>query len=112
MRCCPTAPFVLDAYSNAENKIEAAREAARQAKKTYDDAVLQRSGSQREVNDLLHRKAGWNDADRARFTTLVLQEHEYDQAESLAKATVIAAEDAVDREFSDLSVLHIWYTCV
>lgn len=103
---------MLDAYSITENKIEAAREAARQAKKTYDDAVLQRSGSQREVNDLLHRKAGWNDADRARFTTLVLQEHEYDQAESLAKATVIAAEDAVDREFSDLSVLHIWYTCV
>ncbi|KAF7975338.1 hypothetical protein HWV62_9781 [Athelia sp. TMB] len=86
-----------------EDKIEATREAARQAKKAYENAVLQRSSSQREVNDLLNRKnSGWSDADRSRFTTIMLQEHDYDREEKLAKSAVTAAEDALDREFSEL----------
>lgn len=94
----------LTYYFNEEARITATRQAARDAKKAYDEAVLQRSVSQREVNDLLQRKSGWNDHDVSRFTTLVRQEHLYEQEEVLAKTTVVSAEDAVDREFSELFV--------
>lgn len=93
-----------DLFSISENKIESARETARRAKQAYDEAVIQRSNSQKEVNDLLHRKASWGAAERDRITTLIIQEHECDQRESQTKAAVIAAEDAVDRTFSELLV--------
>ncbi|KAI0632198.1 Mdm33 family-domain-containing protein [Trametes polyzona] len=85
-----------------EAKIHTARETARQAKEAYDRAVLERARSQREVNDLLQRKSQWTDADVGRFTTLVREDHAREQDEARAKAAAAAAEDAVEREFSEL----------
>ncbi|KAI0712237.1 Mdm33 family-domain-containing protein [Earliella scabrosa] len=85
-----------------EARIYNAREAARQAKDAYDTAVLQRAKSQREVNDLLQRKSHWTDEDVSRFTTLVREDHAREHDESRAKAAAAAAEDAVEREFSEL----------
>ncbi|KAI0335825.1 mitochondrial distribution and morphology family 33, partial [Cubamyces sp. BRFM 1775] len=85
-----------------EARINNAREAARQAKEAYDHAVLSRAKSQREVNDLLQRKSHWTDDDVSRFTTLVREDHAREQDEARAKAAAAAAEDAVEREFSEL----------
>ncbi|KAF5382721.1 hypothetical protein D9615_002831 [Tricholomella constricta] len=85
-----------------EARINATRQAAREAKVAYEEAVAQRSSSQREVNDLLQRKSIWTDNDVSRFTTLVRQDHLYEQAEARAKAAVDETENAVEREFSEL----------
>lgn len=88
--------------AHAEERINVARQAARKAKVAYEEAVVQRSNSQREVNDLLQRKSSWMDSDVGRFTTLVRQDHLYEQEEARAKAAVEETEEAVDREFSKL----------
>jgi sensitive to high expression protein 9 len=85
-----------------EERINVARQAARKAKAAYEEAVVQRSNSQREVNDLLQRKNTWVDNDVVRFTNLVRQDHLYEQEESRAKASVNETEDGVEREFSQL----------
>lgn len=64
--------------------------------------MAQRSNSQREVNDLLQRKSLWTDTDVGRFTTLVRQDHLYEQEEARAKEAVHETENAVEREFSEL----------
>ena len=79
-----------------------ARQAAQQAKAAYEEAVVRRSNSQREVNDLLQRKSSWTDADVGRFTSLVRQDHLYEQEELRAKSAVNVSEEAVEREFSQL----------
>lgn len=90
-------------YENSiESRIESTRQAAREAKVSYETAVAQRSNSQREVNDLLQRKSVWTDSDVSRFTTLVRQDHMYEQEEARAKAAVDDTEDAVEREFDEL----------
>ncbi|KII86805.1 hypothetical protein PLICRDRAFT_70227, partial [Plicaturopsis crispa FD-325 SS-3] len=85
-----------------EARITATRQAAQEAKTAYDKAVAERSNSQREVNDLLQRKSQWTDSDVGRFTTLVRQDHLYEQAEAQAKANVTHSEESVEREFSEL----------
>jgi sensitive to high expression protein 9 len=85
-----------------EERINVARQAARKAKTAYEEAVVQRSNSQREVNDLLQRKNTWVDNDVVRFTNLVRQDHLYEQEELRAKAAVDETEDGVEREFSQL----------
>ena len=79
-----------------------ARQTAQQAKAAYEEAVVRRSNSQREVNDLLQRKSSWTDGDVGRFTSLVRQDHLYEQEELRAKSAVNVSEDAVEREFSQL----------
>ncbi|KIM43298.1 hypothetical protein M413DRAFT_34160, partial [Hebeloma cylindrosporum] len=91
----------IEALKRGE-RINVARQASRQAKAAYEEAVVQRSNSQREVNDLLQRKSTWVDNDVVRFTNLVRQDHLYEQEESRAKAAVNETEDAVEREFSQL----------
>ena len=63
---------------------------------------MQRAKSQREVNDLLQRKSHWTDEDVSRFTTLVREDHAREHDEGRAKAAAIAAEEAVERAFSEL----------
>ncbi|KAG6831655.1 hypothetical protein H0H87_004605 [Tephrocybe sp. NHM501043] len=89
-------------YPPIESRINATRQAAREAKQAHDEAVAQRAKSQREVNDLLERKSQWTDSDVARFTTIVRQDHLYEQEEARAKAAVNDMEDAVERQFSEL----------
>jgi len=50
----------------------------------------------------LQRKSNWNQADIARFTTLVPQDHTFEQEEAQARAAVHNAEEAVEREFTEL----------
>ncbi|KAH9854763.1 Mdm33 family-domain-containing protein [Lenzites betulinus] len=88
--------------AHQEAKINEAREVAKQAKVAYDTAVRERAKSQREVNDLLQRKSHWTDEDVGRFTTLVREDHAREQDEARAKGAASAAEDAVEREFSEL----------
>jgi sensitive to high expression protein 9, mitochondrial len=100
--CCLLLYFQTSILHISEAKINVTRQAARQAKTAYEQAVIQRSNSQREVNDLLQRKSNWTDSDVSRFTTLVRQDHSYEQEEARAKAAVDETEDAVEREFSQL----------
>jgi sensitive to high expression protein 9 len=85
-----------------EESIHVARQAAQQAKAAYEEAVVRRSNSQREVNDLLQRKSSWTDGDVGRFTSLVRQDHLYEQEELRAKSAVNISEETVEREFSQL----------
>ncbi|KAG1743297.1 Mdm33 family-domain-containing protein [Suillus paluster] len=85
-----------------EARITATRQAAREAKTSYDDAVLQRSLSQRQVNELLQRKSSWSDSDVSAFTSLVRADHQLEQHEVATKAKVSENEDALDREFGEL----------
>ncbi|KAJ2913675.1 hypothetical protein MD484_g6736, partial [Candolleomyces efflorescens] len=85
-----------------EQRINETRRSARQAKVAYEESVIQRSKSQREVNDLLQRKSTWTDNDVSRFTTLVRQDHLYEQEEQRAKTAVDDTEEAVEKEFSQL----------
>ncbi|KAH9936245.1 Mdm33 family-domain-containing protein [Fomitopsis serialis] len=85
-----------------EARIEAVRREARESKEAYDTAVRQRASSQREVNDLLQRKSTWSDQDVIRFTELVRKDHLHEQEETRAKLAASTAEDAVEREFSEL----------
>ena len=93
---------LLYATRHAETKIVAARQASRDAKVGYQQSVIQRSNSQREVNELLQRKSIWTDDDVGRFTTLVRQDHLYEQEEQRAKVAVDETENAVEREFTEL----------
>lgn len=94
--------FEIRADFNIEELIQRTREAARESKRAHEEAVALRANSQREVNDLLARKATWSDADVSRFTALVRQDHLSEQAEQTAKQAAAQAEDAVDRAFSEL----------
>ncbi|THV04463.1 hypothetical protein K435DRAFT_649227 [Dendrothele bispora CBS 962.96] len=86
-----------------ETRINQSRQAAREAKLRYEKAVEQRSNSQREVNDLLQRKSSWTDYDVSRFTTLVREDHHFEQEETRAKVAVDEAEAAVEKEFTELT---------
>ncbi|KAJ3850825.1 Mdm33 family-domain-containing protein [Lentinula lateritia] len=85
-----------------EARIETTRQAARAAKVNHDEAVVRRSKSQREVNDLLQRKSSWTDEDVIRFTSLVREDHLLEQEEARAKLAVEEAENAVENEFTEL----------
>ncbi|KAJ4470162.1 sensitive to high expression protein 9 [Lentinula aciculospora] len=87
---------------DTEARIESTRQGARTAKIKHEEAVVRRSKSQREVNDLLHRKSSWTDEDVIRFTSLVREDHLFEQEEARAKLAVEEAENAVENEFTEL----------
>lgn len=91
-----------DGYACQEERISIHRQAAKDAKKAYEDAVLSRASCQREVNDLLQRKSSWTDNDVLRFTALVRQDHLNEQGEALAKSTLESREADVEKEFNEL----------
>ncbi|KAF8650172.1 hypothetical protein AX16_005406 [Volvariella volvacea WC 439] len=85
-----------------ETRLQETREAAKKAKISYSQAVIQRSNSQRQVNDLLQRKSHWSDHDVSRFPTLMRQDRLYEQEETRAKQAVDESESNVEKEFSQL----------
>ncbi|QRV92591.1 Sensitive to high expression protein [Ceratobasidium sp. AG-Ba] len=85
-----------------ERTIAALRNAAREAKTAYTEAVQNRATRQRQVNDLLQRKSSWSDADLLSFTQLVREDHLSASFEQQAKLQLDAAEAAVDTEFGAL----------
>ncbi|GAA5927010.1 She9p [Sporobolomyces koalae] len=70
-------------------------------KKEYAAKVKLRADSQREVNDLLQRKGSWNSSDVLRFTELVQQDHENEQAEVRAKIAMEAGDEEAEKGFQD-----------
>ena len=85
-----------------EQKMMEIKEAAKTAKRQYEEAVARRSSSQRETNDLLQRKSLWSDADVLRFTQLVRADHVHEQEEIRAQQAASDADAASERQFNEL----------
>ncbi|OAL33562.1 hypothetical protein AYO20_07248 [Fonsecaea nubica] len=75
-----------------ESVVQECRAAVKEARDRYSEAIAKRSTTQREVNDLLHRKHTWSPADLERFTSLYRSDHANEQAESAAQKEVSDAE--------------------
>ena len=86
----------------SENSLDDVKREVREAKVAFEAAVASRSSRQRQVNDLLQRKASWTQPDVMLFTTLVQQEHEYEQAELRAKERSAAADRQLEVHFNEL----------
>ncbi|KAL2402598.1 Sensitive to high expression protein 9-like protein, mitochondrial [Exophiala dermatitidis] len=75
-----------------EAVVQECRQAVKQAREKYTQAIATRSTTQREVNDLLHRKHTWSPTDLERFTSLYRSDHANEQAEAAAAKEVADAE--------------------
>lgn len=82
--------------------IAGARKEARRTKLAHADASNARRAAQREVNDLLARKATWSEEDVTRFTALVREDHASEQALAAAAEAAAKADETVDQAFGDL----------
>ncbi|GAA99770.1 uncharacterized protein L969DRAFT_51678 [Mixia osmundae IAM 14324] len=78
------------------------RQAAREAKQAYEQAVAARLTTQREMNDILARKSAWSDSDIAAFPEIVRREHAATQAERQAKEAVALSDEQVDSTFDNM----------
>lgn len=75
-----------------ESLVQSSRSSIKELRKKYSAAVATRSATQREVNDLLHRKHNWSPQDLERFTNLYRSDHANEQAEAKAAAELSEAE--------------------
>lgn len=75
-----------------ESVVQQSRKAVKDAREKYSEAIATRSQTQREVNDLLHRKHTWSATDLERFTSLYRSDHANEQAEAAAQKEVQDAE--------------------
>lgn len=75
-----------------ETEVQALRKAVKESRNIYSEAIATRSTTQREVNDLLHRKHTWSPTDIERFTSLYRSDHANEQAEAAAQKNVADAE--------------------
>ena len=97
-------------------RLKELQEGKNQAKTAYVNAVAERSTAQRNISDLLTRKASWNDSDLAAYTRLLHSEHSLAKAEERTEQEYEEAEDRMERGFDDLmrSVMrryheeHLW----
>ncbi|KAI9752834.1 MAG: hypothetical protein M4579_005449 [Chaenotheca gracillima] len=85
-----------------ESRLATIRQQVRAAKASYQDAISQRSASQREVNSLLQRKNAWTPADLERFTSLYRNDHANEQAEVAAQEQLSQAEQEMEKESEEL----------
>ena len=83
--------------------VQEARSSLQLSRDAYTKAVSQRSASQREVNELLQRKHGWNPTDLERFTELYRSDHTNEQAESAAQRDFAEAERCSEEAAAQLS---------
>ncbi|ABN64828.2 predicted protein, partial [Scheffersomyces stipitis CBS 6054] len=79
-----------------EAELREAKEEAKSNRATYSEAILRRSNSQREVNELLTRKHNWTPEDLERFTELYRNDHLNEQLEQEAELKVEEAEQKAD----------------
>lgn len=75
-----------------EENLQKARQLVKDSRSEYTEAIANRSATQREVNDLLHRKHAWSASDLERFTGLYRSDHANEQAEQKAHQKVSDAE--------------------
>ncbi|ETN45248.1 uncharacterized protein HMPREF1541_10125 [Cyphellophora europaea CBS 101466] len=78
--------------SSQEALVAKARAEVTAARARYSAAIATRSTTQREVNDLLHRKHAWTPTDLERFTNLYRSDHANELAEVAAQKEVADAE--------------------
>jgi sensitive to high expression protein 9 len=83
--------------------VQASRQAVREAKEEYQNAINRRSASQREVNELLQRKHAWSPTDLERFTQLYRSDHTNEQAEIAAQERLAEAERTADEAQAQLA---------
>ncbi len=100
----PPLPPVLGVLNFlSELLVQNTRRLLQEAREAYSKAISQRSGSQREVNELLQRKHGWSPADLERFTTLYRSDHANEQAEAAAQDHLVALERKAEDAAAKLS---------
>ena len=90
-----------DLYS--EEHVRSTRTALQAAREAYSNAISQRSGSQRKVNELLQRKHNWSPQDLEQFTTLYRSDHANEQAESEAQENLVKTERKAEEAAARLS---------
>lgn len=86
-----------------EHAVRAARQLVKDSRSAYSDAIETRSATQREVNDLLHRKHAWSAGDLERFTSLYRSDHANEQDEQKAHSELASAEAAYEEASTKLS---------
>ena len=83
--------------------VKSTRASLQSAREAYSKAINQRSGSQREVNELLQRKHAWSPEDLERFTALYRSDHANEQAEAAAQENLANAEREAEEAGARLS---------
>ena len=86
-----------------EQLVQTTRKSLQAAREAYSTAISQRSGSQREVNELLQRKHAWTANDLERFTALYRSDHANEQAEAAAQENLVAVERRAEEAAAKLS---------
>ncbi|KAK5947516.1 sensitivity to high expression protein she9 [Knufia obscura] len=86
-----------------EHAVRAARQKVKDTRDAYQQAIATRSDTQREVNDLLHRKHAWSPTDLERFTNLYRSDHANEQAEQKAQEELGRSEAAYEEASTKLS---------
>lgn len=92
-----------DDITRQEDHVLACRTAVRAGRKSYAAAIETRSTTQREVNDLLHRKHTWTPNDLERFTNLYRSDHANERAEEQAQQELSRAESAYEEASTKLA---------
>ncbi|EXJ55980.1 hypothetical protein A1O7_08911 [Cladophialophora yegresii CBS 114405] len=86
-----------------ESVVQQCRQEVKASRAKYSEAIAQRSSTQREVNDLLHRKHTWTSGDLERFTSLYRSDHANEQAEAAAQKNVSDAEQRYEEASTKLA---------
>ena len=86
-----------------EELVLTARQQVKDLRAAYSTTVATRATTQREVNDLLHRKHNWSASDLERFTNLYRSDHANEQAEMAAQATLFEAESKYEEASGKLA---------
>lgn len=86
-----------------ENSVREARQSVLDAREHYQEAIQSRSDTQREVNDLLHRKHAWSPSDLERFTSLYRSDHANEQSEQKAHEELNKTEQQYEEASNKLS---------
>ena len=89
--------------NSIEQLVQSSRKELQAAREAYSTAISQRSGSQREVNELLQRKHAWTPNDLERFTALYRSDHANEQAETAAQENLVAIERRAEEAATKLS---------
>jgi sensitive to high expression protein 9, mitochondrial len=86
-----------------EEAVSNARSLVKRARAAYAAAITTRSTTQREVNDLLHRKHTWSPGDLERFTNLYRSDHANERAEEQAQQELSHAETGYEEASTRLA---------
>ncbi|KAG0047703.1 sensitivity to high expression protein she9 [Gryganskiella cystojenkinii] len=88
---------------NHGDALDKARISLLQSKQAYEDAIRNRSDTQKAINDLLQRKHLWSPDDVIRFTDLYRSEHANEQAEQKTRSEYKQAEANVEEKSRKLT---------